>query len=630
MDNLTKQVRFLYSHPLATLSNSYHVPMVCSWTLAWSPWRHSAKTVLCSRLVLSHASPANQQLCEQHLAQALGRVRALEDIPGVVREVAGRFHEVRPTVEQGPVWQEQGSQGRIRHTWQLWRELAVTAGHSLHALVRRWALLTQLLKARRSQHRHCRRHRRERLNELFDRAKQAASRGDRRELHKLVRLLSPRSPRKRLRLRFAGGRLMDLDAEVVAIQHRLQQQFASTPATIHVLEKALAALPFRCQDVVQALKDLPRHKAVPSGYVPTEIWKRYANPIGEKLWEILSRVWLEEDVRIPSCWSASWLCLIPKPQKSQDQLTGWRPIFLQDPCGKAVLTLITSAAKVQCIQNTFKQPQFAYLPGRSTSDAIRRVAVHVAKSLHHYHLAGHSLYDMREGKDRLPWGGGMQVFLDVESAFDAVPRSMLEQALKKHPIDPDLVHLFLKWYSSTPYYYHHHECTVSDMATTGIRQGCVAAPLLWDCHTSHVMAELQNHLGQQWVRDVLTLFADDFHLQWLITKEDDFLKACANRRIPRTSKPKRVPFVVIEGIDSSGKTTHIEAVATALSQQQYPVRVIAFPNDLTPLGRFLKHILQMGSSLECWTQHILFSLHRWEIMDLIQESLLAGTAVICE
>ena len=34
--------------------------------------------------------------------------------------------------------------------------------------------------------------------------------------------------------------------------------------------------------------------------------------------------------------------------------------------------------------------------------------------------------------------------------------------------------------------------------------------------------------------------------------------------------------------------------------------------------------------MECWTQHILFSLHRWEMVDLVQESLIAGTAVICE
>ena len=118
--------------------------------------------------------------------------------------------------------------------------------------------------------------------------------------------------------------------------------------------------------------------------------------------------------------------------------------------------------------------------------------------------------------------------------------------------------------------------------------------------------------------------------RWNLQQGLEMLIRPSNRRFPRTMQPKVAPFVVIEGIDSSGKTTHVEALAAALSQLQYSVRVITFPNNLTPLGRFLKHILQTGSQLECWTQHILFSLHRWEMMDLIQELLLTGTAVICE
>ena len=59
--------------------------------------------------------------------------------------------------------------------------------------------------------------------------------------------------------------------------------------------------------------------------------------------------------------------------------------------------------------------------------------------------------------------------------------------------------------------------------------------------------------------------------------------------------------MVIEGIDSSGKTTHVEAIANALAHLHYSVKVITFPNNLSPLGRFLKHIFKKGSQLECWT-----------------------------
>ena len=99
----------------------------------------------------------------------------------------------------------------------------------------------------------------------------------------------------------------------------------------------------------------------------------------------------------------------------------------------------------------------------------------------------------------------------------------------------------------------------------------------------------------------------------------------SNRRSPRTTQPKWAPFVVVEGIDSSGKTTHAEAIANALAHLHYSVRVITFPNNLTPLGRFLKHILQEGiTNGNVGHSNILFSLHRWEMVDLMQESLITG------
>ena len=118
--------------------------------------------------------------------------------------------------------------------------------------------------------------------------------------------------------------------------------------------------------------------------------------------------------------------------------------------------------------------------------------------------------------------------------------------------------------------------------------------------------------------------------KWNLLQGLEMLLKPSYRRFPRTTYPKRAPFVVVEGIDSSGKTTHVEAIANALTHLHYSVKVITFPNNLTPLGRFLKHLLQTGSHLECWTQHLTFSLHRWEMVGLIQESLIAGTAVICE
>ena len=141
------------------------------------------------------------------------------------------------------------------------------------------------------------------------------------------------------------------------------------------------------------------------------------------------------------------------------------------------------------------------------------------------------------------------------------------------------------------------------------------------------LEQLEIGSGERTVMSILTDWSQQLP-GWKLQQGLEMLLKPSNRRLPRTTKPKGAPFVVVEGIDSSGKTTHVEAIANAMAHLHYSVRVITFPN-LTPLGRFLKHILQKGSQMECWTQHILFSLHRWEMVDLIQESLVSGTWEEC-
>ena len=99
-------------------------------------------------------------------------------------------------------------------------------------------------------------------------------------------------------------------------------------------------------------------------------------------------------------------------------------------------------------------------------------------------------------------------------------------------------------------------------------------------------------------------------------------------KIPNTDR--KAPFVVIEGIDASGKTLHTEPVLQELTRLGYPVQSLIFPNSRTPLGRFLKYQIHQVNSNNPWLQHILFSLHRWELMPWLLQTLAAGVAVVCE
>ena len=89
-------------------------------------------------------------------------------------------------------------------------------------------------------------------------------------------------------------------------------------------------------------------------------------------------------------------------------------------------------------------------------------------------------------------------------------------------------------------------------------------------------------------------------------------------------------FLVFEGIDGSGKTFHLDAVKDALISRSRAVHSVIFPNNRTPLGRFLKDCLNKGRSFTAWTYHVLFAIHRWEFMDWITTTLSQGDVVLCE
>ena len=102
------------------------------------------------------------------------------------------------------------------------------------------------------------------------------------------------------------------------------------------------------------------------------------------------------------------------------------------------------------------------------------------------------------------------------------------------------------------------------------------------------------------------------------------------RRCNRSHNSRRGPFIVFEGVDGAGKTFHMDVVQEFLVNIQYPVHKLVFPNGQTKLGRFLKTCMREARHLDVWTQHVLFSIHRWEFMSWMTDILEKGEAILCE
>jgi len=92
----------------------------------------------------------------------------------------------------------------------------------------------------------------------------------------------------------------------------------------------------------------------------------------------------------------------------------------------------------------------------------------------------------------------------------------------------------------------------------------------------------------------------------------------------------RGTFVVIEGLDRSGKSTQAAALVAQLERMNVPAKLIKFPDRTTPIGKMIDAYLHSESELDDHAIHLLFAANRWELKASIEETLSTGTTIICD
>ena len=94
---------------------------------------------------------------------------------------------------------------------------------------------------------------------------------------------------------------------------------------------------------------------------------------------------------------------------------------------------------------------------------------------------------------------------------------------------------------------------------------------------------------------------------------------------------KRGLFIVLEGLDRSGKSSQTKNIVEYFTQKDLPSEHMNFPNREIQTGKMINNYLQNADTKLCDEAiHLLYSTNRWEMKDIIQEKISAGINIICD
>ena len=221
-------------------------------------------------------------------------------------------------------------------------------------------------------------------------------------------------------------------------------------------------------------------------------------------------------------WRRGWVVLLPKPNKPPSEPKALRPIALQTPVAKTVMSLFVHHAKLHALPGLIWYPQFAYLPGRGTWEAITRVTAHVHEV---QALLARWKYDanstVRGDSGRPKIYGGCQLFLDLTGAFDAMPREHLLDAFRLLNLPEELILLLLTWHTETAYIIQWKGLEAEQATFRGIRQGCRGAPFFWACFIALVLEHVAHETDVHWMRNNCTFYADDGHACFVFRNHEE-------------------------------------------------------------------------------------------------------------
>ena len=419
----------------------------------------------------------------------------------------------------------------VKQMWSMYRALRSSRDASLAGCLTAWRRYAQFRHTSRQVKQAAKQIRKQKILGSEAKLQSAASHGDQREVYQQVKKLAPWKPREAVRIRGDQGEMLAPAQQLQAIMAHCQAKFcrASDQEPMHELDQDFH---IHEADVHKAIQSLPYFKAVPKHVPLAAVWRLCSEEIAPLFAEALRNTWRAGTLGvIPQAWRDAWLIWLSKPNKPSFRPEGLRPIGLTHPLSKVACTILRQHIKPALSEALRTRPQYAYTEGRGTLDALLRVHGFLRQARLLSLAQKQNVHARHAGMKPSRCSGGICLSLDLESAFDAVPRPALANSLRRLGVAEDIVQLIMQFHYGSCYHSSvaNHEQMVG--TTCGIKQGCKIAPYLFIGLTIHVMDELAQSISWEWLQRQFTFYADDAFASWLVQEPEQLRQAIDNIQV---------------------------------------------------------------------------------------------------